>query len=125
MEVKTIIIPYLFTLASQVVHAKGWSALDNFTPDNWFEYFDLPQMTKYAAGLMYMMRLNPKTRKVIESHLQQSLPCDFDPERTISLPIRASDKCNDEKCKYLTPLGHDDDWVTSFMMGPWRAGVPE
>jgi hypothetical protein len=31
----------------------------------------------------------------VEDVLQEALPCDFDPHRTISLPIRASDKCND------------------------------
>jgi hypothetical protein len=42
-----------------------------------------------------MLRLNHETKQRVEDVLQEALPCDFDPHRTISLPIRASDKCND------------------------------
>ena len=47
----------------------------------------------FMGMLLYGLRLNPPTRAKIEQILADSLPCDFDPERTISLPIRGSDKC--------------------------------
>lgn len=42
---------------------------------------------------LYMMRLNAPTLRRVEDWLQEILPCDLDPSRTIALPIRASDKC--------------------------------
>jgi hypothetical protein len=47
-----------------------------------------------VSGLyLYLMRLNSPTLKRVEEWLQEIIPCDLDPRRTISLPIRASDKC--------------------------------
>jgi len=46
-----------------------------------------------VASLLYALRLNPTAKAVIEEVLEDSLPCDFDPHRTISMPIRGSDKC--------------------------------
>jgi hypothetical protein len=49
-----------------------------------------------AGAYLYALRLNAETKSRVEQILEEALPCDFDPRRTISLPIRASDKCNDE-----------------------------
>lgn len=46
-----------------------------------------------ASMLKYLLRLKEPIKDKIESILKDSLPCDFDPSRTISLPIRGSDKC--------------------------------
>lgn len=46
-----------------------------------------------AGALLYLLRLNAKTKTEVEDWLHQTIPCDLDPSRTISLPIRASDKC--------------------------------
>jgi hypothetical protein len=44
-----------------------------------------------AAGmLLYVLRPNPQTQARVEKILLDSLPCDFDPERTISLPVSGS-----------------------------------
>ena len=55
--------------------------------------FQIPLPEMYAGMLLYSLRLNPTARGRIEQILADSLPCDFDPQRTISLPIRGSDKC--------------------------------
>lgn len=47
----------------------------------------------HAGLLLYTLRLNPVARKKMEAILADSLPCDFEPSQTISLPIRGSDKC--------------------------------
>lgn len=39
------------------------------------------------------MRLNKRTSARVTSWMKEIIPCDLDPERTIALPIRASDKC--------------------------------
>ena len=50
-----------------------------------------------VAGLyLYLFRLNGKTLHRVETWLKDVIPCDMDPSRTISLPIRASDKCIDD-----------------------------
>jgi len=46
-----------------------------------------------AGILLYIFRLNAPTHKRIDEILAEALPCDLDPSRTISMPIRASDKC--------------------------------
>lgn len=47
----------------------------------------------HAGLLLYAMRLRPSAKAKVESILADSLPCDFEPTRAISLPIRGSDKC--------------------------------
>ena len=82
-----------------MIHSNGWSQTFSYDSDDgvnpWDGMFDLSDIAKYAYGSVYLMRLNRETSEIIEGHLAKSLPCDFDPERTISLPIRASDKCID------------------------------
>jgi len=55
--------------------------------------FQIDESDMFIGMLLYAIRLNPATREKVETILADSLPCDFDPERTISLPIRGSDKC--------------------------------
>jgi hypothetical protein len=47
-----------------------------------------------AGGLMYTLRPNRATKEAVEAVLEKTLRrhCDLDPERTISMPIRGSDK---------------------------------
>ena len=46
-----------------------------------------------GQALIYALRPNSDLMDYLESHLAALLPDDFDPRRTISLPIRGSDKC--------------------------------
>lgn len=46
-----------------------------------------------AATLAYYLRPNPYIREQIDKRLRQSLPADIDPDRSIGVPIRRSDKC--------------------------------
>lgn len=61
------------------------------------DIFQVPDENELLAGLyLYIFRLNAHTLRRVEAWLQEVIPCDLDPSRTISLPIRASDKCIDE-----------------------------
>ena len=46
-----------------------------------------------AATLAYYLRPKPYIQEKIDKRLRQSLPADIDPDRTIGVPIRRSDKC--------------------------------
>jgi len=46
-----------------------------------------------AATLAYYLRPKPYLRDEIDKRLRQALPADIDPDRTIGVPIRRSDKC--------------------------------
>ncbi|CAB9500848.1 expressed unknown protein [Seminavis robusta] len=52
--------------------------------------------TMLAAYMSYSLRPRPTVRQRIRSNVQESLPVGFDPHQTVGLPIRASDKCQDE-----------------------------
>jgi len=45
------------------------------------------------AALFYVMRLNFSYRKSIVELLDKIFPKDFNPETSIGIPIRSSDKC--------------------------------
>ena len=47
-----------------------------------------------AATLAYYLRPQPYLRDEIDKRLRQSLPADINPDRTIGVPIRRSDKCH-------------------------------
>lgn len=63
----------------------GWSGLEGK---------DYPKISLVAAFLAYYLQPQPWLRKEIDARLQRSLPRDLDPERTIGVPIRRSDKCH-------------------------------
>jgi len=63
----------------------------NRIPDDLFK--PLAQDELVVGLYLYMMRLNAPTLRRMEDWLQEIIPCDLDPHRTIALPIRASDKC--------------------------------
>lgn len=63
----------------------------NSIPDDLFK--PLAQDELVVGLYIYMMRLNAPTLRRVEDWLQEVIPCDLDPHRTIALPIRASDKC--------------------------------
>jgi hypothetical protein len=81
----------------QVVNADGWLNKEGFHLDHkspiWDDFFERDDREKYAIGLLYLFRLNRATASRFEEMMAELLPCDFDPERTIGLPIRGSDKC--------------------------------
>ena len=54
---------------------------------------DHSSISMMAATLAYYLRPNAKIRQQIDKRLRQSLPDDIDPDRTIGVPIRRSDKC--------------------------------
>jgi hypothetical protein len=73
------------------------TVLNSFSHVRPFKDTFQPRGDEMLAGLyLYMLRLNAKTKQRVETSLKEALPCDLDPERTISLPIRASDKCIDD-----------------------------
>lgn len=58
------------------------------------DIFNPTSADEFVAGIyLYLMRLNRHTSARVNSWMKEIIPCDLDPERTISLPIRASDKC--------------------------------
>jgi hypothetical protein len=46
-----------------------------------------------AGVFLYLLRLNKHTLERVNHNLGDIIPCDLDPERTIALPIWASDEC--------------------------------
>jgi hypothetical protein len=50
----------------------------------------------FHALLMYAMRPNPTSSLLVDGVLHEIIPADFIPQRSIGLPIRASDKCGTE-----------------------------
>mmetsp|Transcript_5308 Transcript_5308/g.9887 ORF Transcript_5308/g.9887 Transcript_5308/m.9887 type:complete len:455 (+) Transcript_5308:193-1557(+) len=47
-----------------------------------------------AACLAYYFRVKPWLRKEIDERLRRNIPLDLNPQRTIGVPIRRSDKCH-------------------------------
>lgn len=72
-----------------------WAPYQNFERPNipLKEAYEISHDRVAASTLKYLLRLKEPVKDKIESILKDSLPCDFDPSRTISLPIRGSDKC--------------------------------
>lgn len=54
---------------------------------------DHSHMNMLAATLAYYLRPKDHIRKQIDKRLRKSLPADIDPDRTVGVPIRRSDKC--------------------------------
>jgi hypothetical protein len=52
------------------------------------------------GAFFYLFRLNAATWKRVEAMVKDVLPCDFDPHRTIALPIRGSDKCTNGQINF-------------------------
>ena len=46
-----------------------------------------------AAGMAYYFRPKPWLREQIDERIRKSIPEDLNPERTVGVPIRRSDKC--------------------------------
>ncbi|KAL3789123.1 hypothetical protein ACHAWO_012656 [Cyclotella atomus] len=55
---------------------------------------DYPKISLVAAFLAYYLQPQPWLRQEIDARLHRSLPPDLDPDRTIGVPIRRSDKCH-------------------------------
>eukprot|EP00956_Cyclotella_meneghiniana_P003380 scaffold4079_cov44-Cyclotella_meneghiniana.AAC.5 len=55
---------------------------------------DYPKIELVAAFLAYYLQPQPWLRNEIDKRLQRSLPHDLDPDKTIGVPIRRSDKCH-------------------------------
>jgi len=54
---------------------------------------DHSQTSLTAAFLAYNLQPQPWLQREIDSRLRRSIPLDLDPERTVGVPIRRSDKC--------------------------------
>lgn len=54
---------------------------------------DHSHLTYLAASLAYYLRPKPWLRAEIEERIRRSIPVDLNPDRTIGVPIRRSDKC--------------------------------
>ena len=54
---------------------------------------DHSAITMIAASLAYYFRPQPWLQKEIDGRIRKSIPSDLNPERTIGVPIRRSDKC--------------------------------
>ena len=52
------------------------------------------EIAMVAAMFVYYFNPKPWLRNEIHKRLQKSIPADLDPDRTIGVPIRRSDKCN-------------------------------
>ena len=52
-----------------------------------------PEIVSVAASLAYYFRPQPWLQKEIHERLQKSIPWDLDPDKTIGVPLRRSDKC--------------------------------
>ena len=55
-----------------------------------------------AGSYLYALRPNAQVKSQTEAILREAIPCDLDPRRTISLPVRGSDKCS---TPFDDPLG--------------------
>ncbi|KAL7447630.1 hypothetical protein ACHAXS_000028, partial [Conticribra weissflogii] len=56
-----------------------------------------------AASLAYYLRVKPWLRKEIDDRLRRNIPVDLNPQRTIGVPIRRSDKCRRHTIKGSAP----------------------
>jgi hypothetical protein len=54
---------------------------------------DHSDMAVTAAALAYYLRPKPSLQKEINERLKESIPANLNPDRTIGIPIRRSDKC--------------------------------
>jgi hypothetical protein len=72
------------------------------------------------AITMYMLRPNPYYRTRLSEMLKSNVPSDdFDPQKTIGLPIRATDKCKKES----TCLSFDD--YMELVLETWKEALPD
>ena len=53
-----------------------------------------PEIALSAASLAYYFRPKPWLIKDIDERIRNSIPADLNPERTVGVPIRRSDKCH-------------------------------
>ena len=67
---------------------------------NMYSWTDIPGSDKdhssinmLAASLAYYFRPQPWLRKQIDERIRKSIPSNLDPDRTVGVPIRRSDKC--------------------------------
>ncbi|KAL7483297.1 hypothetical protein ACHAW6_008951 [Cyclotella cf. meneghiniana] len=65
----------------------SWSGLEGGSKD--YSHSSL-----IAAFLAYTLQPQPWLRKEIDQRLRRSLPSDLDPDKTVGVPIRRSDKCH-------------------------------
>jgi len=54
----------------------------------------------WRPGMMYMLRPNLRLRARLDTFIEDSVPKDFDPNKSIGIPIRAGDKCRREQVCY-------------------------
>eukprot|EP01083_Nonionella_stella_P287678 979329_1 len=53
----------------------------------------------WGPGLMYMLRPNLRLRAKLDQVIEDSVPKDFNPDKSIGIPIRAGDKClREQRC---------------------------
>jgi hypothetical protein len=57
------------------------------------------EIAMVAASFAYYFNPKPWLREEIHTRLQKSIPLNLDPDRTIGVPIRRSDKCLDHDIK--------------------------
>ena len=60
---------------------------------------DYPKIISVAAFLAYYLQPQPWLQNEIDKRLKRSLPNDLDPDKTIGVPIRRSDKCHGHTVK--------------------------
>eukprot|EP00588_Corethron_pennatum_P014744 CAMPEP_0194275556 /NCGR_PEP_ID=MMETSP0169-20130528/8357_1 /TAXON_ID=218684 /ORGANISM="Corethron pennatum, Strain L29A3" /LENGTH=537 /DNA_ID=CAMNT_0039019041 /DNA_START=270 /DNA_END=1883 /DNA_ORIENTATION=+ len=83
---------------SQKKSKKPWK-IDKSTLDDIFDFIRKDTWFPGPVALMYHMRPNLKTRQKISTLLEKAIPSNFDPNSSIGLAIRDSDKCFEEsKC---------------------------
>lgn len=58
-----------------------------------------PEIAMVAASFAFYFNPKPWLRNEINERLQKSIPADLDPDRTIGVPIRRSDKCSGHDLK--------------------------
>jgi hypothetical protein len=75
-----------------------------------------PQMR--IGAMLYLLRLNLDTWKRVDAMLKDLLPCDYDPRRTIALPIRASDKCTNGQINFSKSFRGGESRELSIGGGP-------
>ena len=69
-----------------IVKKFAWAALPGTEKDH-------SHLTLLAASLAYYFRPKPWLRAEIDKRIRHSIPVDLNPDRTIGVPIRRSDKC--------------------------------
>jgi len=85
--------------------ASWWMHEDTLKLEAWFWPAKSLQhgCRTWSAAIYFMLRPKQWVQKAVDARLAGSFPPDFDPTRTVGMPIRASDKCFGHRVRNSAP----------------------